>query len=123
MPATVPFAGPKKRTDESPRGKEDPNSQAGSAGCGATGRNWRADGPDKGAQDVSKAHEAKQTTKGSSTGLALDVDACSPAGLDKHLNGTLGPVGRGTIGASAENFPWLACSLEQLGGRVIRGRR
>ena len=67
MPATVPFVGPKKRSDESPRGKEDPNSQTGGAGCGATGRNRKAERPDKGAQDVSKAHEAKQTTVDSST--------------------------------------------------------
>ena len=67
MPATVPSAGPKKRTDESPRGKEDPNPETGGAGWGATGRNRRSERPQIGAQDVSKAHEAKQTTKGSST--------------------------------------------------------
>ena len=67
MPATVPFVGPKKRADESPRGKEDPNPEMGGAGWGATGRNRKAERPDKGAQDVSKAHEVKQTTKGSST--------------------------------------------------------
>ena len=61
MPATVPFVGPKKRNDESPRGKEDDNPETGGAGWGATGRNWKAERPDTGAQDVSKAHEVKQT--------------------------------------------------------------
>ena len=61
MPATVPFAGPKKRTDESPRGKEDPNSLAGGAGWSVTGRSRWLERPKTGAQDVVKAHEAKQT--------------------------------------------------------------
>ena len=67
MPATVPFVGPKKWANESPREKEDPKAQAGSIGCGATGSNRRADRPDKWAQDVMKAHEARQATRGSST--------------------------------------------------------
>ena len=67
MPATVPFVGPKKRADESPRGKEDPNPETGGAGWGVTGMNRRPERPDMGAQDVVKAHEVKQTTKGSST--------------------------------------------------------
>ena len=61
MPATVPFVGPKKRNDVSPRGKEDDNPETGGAGWGATGRNWRPERPELGAQDVVKAHEAKQT--------------------------------------------------------------
>ena len=61
MPATLPSAGVKKRNDESPQGKEDPNPEAGGAGWGATGRNWRPERPELGAQDVVKAHEAKQT--------------------------------------------------------------
>ena len=62
MPATVPFVGPKKWANESPREKEDPNSRTGGIGYGATGSHRKADGPDTWAQDVRKAHEARRTT-------------------------------------------------------------
>ena len=70
MPATLPSAGHKKRNDESPRGKEDPNPEAGGAGWGATGRNRRPERPEMGAQDVGKAHEVKQKTAHSPTARA-----------------------------------------------------
>ena len=61
MPATVPFVGPKKRNDVSPRGKEDDNPDTGGTGWSVTGRSRRHERPNTGAQDVVKAHEAKQT--------------------------------------------------------------
>ena len=61
MPATVPFVGPKKRNDVSPRGKEDDNPDAGGAGWSVTGRNWWPERPKTGAQDVVMAHEDQQT--------------------------------------------------------------
>ena len=68
MPATVPFVGPKKRADESPRGEDD-NPDTGGAGWGVTGRNRRPERPNMGAQDVVKAHEAKQNTAHTPTGI------------------------------------------------------
>ena len=62
MPATVPFVGPKKRNDVSPRGKEDDNPDTGGTGWSVTGRSRRHERPNTGAQDVVKAHEAKQNT-------------------------------------------------------------
>ena len=67
MPATVPFAGPKKRTDESPRGKEDPNSLAGGAGWSVTGRSRWLERPNTGAQDVVMTHEDQQTARSPTT--------------------------------------------------------
>ena len=61
MPATVPFVGPKKRNDVSPRGKEDDNPEAGGAGWSVTGRSWWPERPKTGAQDVVMAHEDQQT--------------------------------------------------------------
>ena len=61
MPATVPFVGPKKRDDVSPPAKEGITPDAGGAGWSVTGRSWWPKGPNTGAQDVVKAHEAKQT--------------------------------------------------------------
>ena len=63
MPATLPSAGVKKRNDESPQGKEDPNPGAGDTGWGATGRNRWPERPKTGAQDVVMAHEDQQTAR------------------------------------------------------------
>ena len=79
MPATVPFVGPKKRADESLRGKEDDNPEIGGAGWGVTGWNRRPERPVMGAQDVVKAHEAKQNTAHTPTPLSRlmgRVDRC-----------------------------------------------
>ena len=63
MPATVPFVGPKKRNDLSPRGKEDDNPDAGGAGWSVTGRSQWLERPETGAQDVVMAHEDQQTAR------------------------------------------------------------
>ena len=63
MPATVPFVGPRKRNDVSPRGKEDDNPDAGGAGWSVTGRSRWLERPKTGAQDVVMAHEDQQTAR------------------------------------------------------------
>ena len=67
MPATVPFDGPKKWANESPREKEGPNSKTGGMGYGATGSLQKGDGPDTWAQDVRKAHDAPRNDDTSTT--------------------------------------------------------
>ena len=78
MPATLPSADHKKRNDESPREKEDPNPEAGGAGWGATGRNRRPERPEMGAQDVVKAHEVKQKTARTPTGNRRILNCATP---------------------------------------------
>ena len=63
MPATVPFVGPKKRNDVSPREREDDNRDAGGAGWSVTGRSRWLERPKTGAQDVVMAHEDQQTAR------------------------------------------------------------
>ena len=81
MPATLPSAGVKKRNDESPQGKADPNPGAGDAGWGATGRNRRPERPEMGAQDVVKAHEVKQKTARTPTSTTHGWPDRSPASV------------------------------------------
>ena len=79
MPATVPFVGPKKRNDVSPRPKEDGTSPSGGAGWNVTGRSQWLERPNTGAQDVVKAHEAKQTANTPTGKSTSFVAAGTPA--------------------------------------------
>ena len=63
MPATVPFVGPKKRNDVSPRGGGETNPDAGGAGWSVTGRSQWLERPETGAQDGVMAHEDQQTAR------------------------------------------------------------